>query len=136
MTAKEYLSRYREIVREIKEKTEEIEYLEAIAEKVAPSSTRGGGGVISDKVGRGAARLIDLRCELDDRIVRLMTMRQEIEAAIARSGDARDRLILRKRYIAGETWEEIAKELEITTVHVWRLHKRALEAAEKVIKHD
>lgn len=50
--------------------------------------------------------------------------------AIERVKDARLRRILTERYIAGNSWETIAKNLNIELRWLFRLHNKALEMVE------
>lgn len=65
-----------------------------------------------------------------------MAVLDEIEGKIAGIEDGRQREILRRRYIAGQKWEEIAKEMHLDDRWVLRLHGRALQKIEAETKID
>lgn len=131
MTAKEYLSQYGTLNSEINAKLEQKRQLFELAASVAPSATHGGSGNVSDKVGRTAAKLLDLEREINADIDRLVDLRREIEAVIAGVPDERLRTLLELRYINGVTFERIAEHLDLSAVQIWRLHKIALEAVQE-----
>lgn len=128
MTAKEYLSRYQTLSAEINAKLDEAAKIRALAERVTPSEHGGGSGTVSDRVGRGAARLVDLEREIDQDIDRLIDLRAEIETAIAKVEDERYRVILTERYLNGKKWREVSKAAHISDMKwLFKLHGRALE---------
>lgn len=131
MTAKEYLSQYKTLNGEINAKLEQKRQLFALATSVAPSNTHGGCGNVSDKVGRTVAKLLDLEREINSDIDRLVDLRREIEDVIADVPDERLRMLLELRYVNGLTFEEIAENLDLSTVQIWRLHKIALEVVKE-----
>ena len=134
MTAKEYLSQYRNLDIEIDSLVLERERLYSLA------TTRGGS--IIDGTPKGAKsdnaakheRIIDKIIEIDDivnkRIDRLIAIRHEINAAINGVKDDKHRSILRLRYINGYTFEQIAVEMEMCYRHICRLHGQALREVE------
>ncbi len=131
MTAKEYLSQYKALNSEINAKLEQKRQLFALATSVAPSTTHGDCGNVSDKVGRTIAKLLDLEREINADIDRLVDLRREIEDVIAGVPDERLRMLLELRYVNGLTFEEIAENLDLSTVQIWRLHKIALEVVQE-----
>lgn len=136
MTAKEFLSRYRTLNEEINAKLDEAAQIRALAERVTPSENGGGSGAVSDRVGHGAARLVDLEREIDREIDRLVDMREEIETVIAKVKDVRLHLILTERYIIGSNYEKIAEKIGVSYMHTWRLHKKALSEVEKILRSE
>lgn len=132
MTAKEYLSQYRTLNDEINAKLEQKRELFALATSVSPSTTHGGGGNVSDKVGRTAAKLLDLELEINADIDRLVDLRWEIEEVIAGVPDERLRTLLELRYVNGLTFEQVAERMNYSVVQIRRLHKKSL----KFIKDD
>ena len=63
----------------------------------------------------------------------LLDIKCEVKAVIQKVPDYRYRDVLDKRYISGETWEQIAVEMNYSYMHICRLHGEALKAAEEVI---
>lgn len=127
MTAKEYLSQYGTLNSEINAKLEQKRQLFELAASVAPSATHGGSRNVSDKVGRTAAKLLDLEREINADIDRLVDLRREIEAVIAGVPDERLRTLLELRYINGVTFEQISRRMGYSFSQIRRLHKKSLD---------
>lgn len=129
MTAKEYLSQYRECVRDISCKREELEKLLADATAISPPMDDIGHtpGSVSDKVGRIGAEIADITREIDEECRAARTLRRDIRASIASVKSGNLRRLLTYRYICGCTWERVAIKMGISYVHVvHRLHPQAL----------
>lgn len=83
---------------------------------------------VSDTVGQSAAKIADLQAEIDREIGRLTDLRREVETAIASVEDALLRELLERRYIDGDTFEEIAVCLHYSWRNILRKHGKALSA--------
>lgn len=70
--------------------------------------------------------------KIDNCIAEAFEIRIEITDFIAQLPDIRHRIILRSHYILHETFEQIAEFLEYTERHTYKIHKEALQAAEKI----
>lgn len=127
MTAKEYLKRYKTINDSINCKLDEIEKLRELATRLSPTAMFDRSGNVSDKVGRSAARIVDLENEINSQIDDLIVTREEIVHTISQIDDERLKTLLMMRYINGDKWEKIAERLGYSVEHVTkRLHPRAL----------
>lgn len=84
----------------------------------------------------GLSRYADFAAQLDAQIDKLIDIKQEIAAVIAEVPDTTLRTLLTKRYLNFEKWEKIAVDLDRTLRWVMRLHGRALQAAEKILKEN
>ena len=129
MTAKEYLSQYRDCVEDIKAKRFEIQRLLEEATVITPTTEEGGHapGNISDKVGKKAALIADLEAEIDEECAAARELRRDIRQSIAALSDGTLRRLLTYRYICGCTWERIAVKMNYSYKHVVHfLHPRAL----------
>lgn len=134
MTAKEYLSQYRNLDIKIDGMVEERERLYSRAKTV--------GGSIIDGTPKSAKsdntakheKILDRIMELDDminsRIDGLIALRHEINAAINAVDDDRLRMILRLKYVNGHTLESIALDMGMSHRHMCRLHGQALKEVE------
>lgn len=135
MTAKEYLSQYRECVEDIKCKREELAILLADATAMTPST--GGAhtpGAISDKVGRKGAARADIEIEIEGEAEAARLLRQDIRRTIAAIPSGNLRRLLTYRYICGCTWERVAVKMDMSYVHVvHRLHPQALKEVGDII---
>lgn len=130
MTAKEYLSQYRECVEGIRCKREELEKLLADATLMSPRMDDGSHaeGNISDKVGRAGSARADIQREIDEECGAARLLRQDIRRSISLVPHGNLRRLLTYRYICGCTWERVAVKMGLSYVHVvHRLHPQALK---------
>lgn len=121
MTAKSYLQQYRSAVRRAEASLDHLAELRAIAER-------------SNKLGATVARLVDAEAQIDGEIELLAAVEREITRTINAVQDERLQLVLYRRYILGEKWEQIAVNLNLDYRWVLRLHGRALAAVADVLK--
>lgn len=138
MTAKEYLSQYRECVESIRCKREELEKLLADATIMSPAeSGTHTAGNISDRVGKKGAARADIEIEIEGEVEAAKLLRQNIRATIARVPSGNLRRLLTYRYICGCTWERVAVKLDMSYVHVvHRLHPRALALVGEIFQKN
>ena len=138
MTAKEYLRQYGQLKREVLRLIDERQRWVDLATRITPaySDTPKGGQSGDGKIPAAVERIIEQEEKIDARFRELMAVLDEIEGKIAGIEDGRQREILRRRYIAGQKWEEIAKEMHLDYRWVLRLHGRALQKIEAETKID
>ena len=137
MTAKEYLSQYRDAVKLIYTKQDELLALIEDATAISPNNSGTHGGGISDKVGRKSAAAADIEREIEEEKAALRVIRRDIRATIAQVRSADLRRLLTYRYICGCTWERVAVKMSYSYVHiVHRLHPRALAAVGDTMPKD
>lgn len=119
------------LVREANDMMERIARLESLAERttspITPNSIGYGGG-ISDKVGNSASALADMRTAAQERADAYFGHAQQVELAINALPDSLQRTILRKRYLDGMRWEEIAMDVHYSERHCKRVHKGGMIA--------
>ena len=123
---KQTLRQYVAIAKEIDRLVDERQHI--IARLQSPPQPDGmpRGGSVSDPAGNAATKLAMLAAMVDNKLDKLIDLRQDIEAAIEPL-PANDRLLMRLRYIEGKRWEEIAVELNYNYRWVTKLHGRILE---------
>jgi DNA-directed RNA polymerase specialized sigma subunit len=129
MTAKKYLSQAARITAKLKVMAEQLEYLKSASECIPAQ--------MSD-MPRPATRNIHKN---EDAIVRVMDFEirmrdlfsqlEEITAAINGVSDTSAQAVLTKRYLIGNTWETISRELYVSRSRVFELHNAALAEIEK-----
>lgn len=126
---KAYLQQYQRLNAKINRLTlEEAEWRrKATSVTAAPDDMPHGSG-ISDKVGSAAAKIADLRAEINQEIDRLVDLRWEIDTVIQTVPDDTLRDLLAYRYIAGLTFEQIAVGMHYSYKQICRLHGKALTA--------
>ena len=65
---------------------------------------------------------------MDKTVAALVDYRRQLELAIDALNDRRQQEILRRRYVDGGSWKEIAQSMHLDTRWILRLHNQALEA--------
>lgn len=124
-----WLRRYRQALRLQAELEQEVEQLDSAAKRVTPMlsgipSGQGDGNALP----RAVEGLIQAKEELAAQIDTCGTVRLEVVAAIDQVTNPRDHEILRRRYILGQRWEEIAVEMHLEYRWVTRRHRRTVES--------
>ena len=120
-----WLRRYQDSLRRERELAEELEQLHARACKVTPSLTGMPGGT---SLARAVERIVQAQQELQAQINQCGYIRHEVVAALEQVTNARDHEILRRRYILGQRWEEIAVEMHLEYRWVTRRHRHTVES--------
>lgn len=124
---KQYLLRYRQAEREIRLLHEELAQLESMAVRVTPSySGEAHGSGSGSRVESATEKINDCKAEINQTTSTAMDIRREVMAAIATVPDGRLRELLRRRYILGQKWEQIAWEMDLEFRQTFYLHNRAL----------
>ena len=128
MTAKQYLKQARYLDERINTKIAQVSSLHDLATKATST--------LSDMPGsptRNTHRMEDiiikilmLENEINVDIDKLVDLKDEILSVINGVDDSDSRLILEKRYINLEAWEDIAIALNTSVPNIYRLHDKAL----------
>ena len=128
MTAKQYLKQARYLDERINTKIAQVSSLHDLATKATST--------LSDMPGsptRNTHRMEDiiikilmLENEINTDIDKLVDLKDEILSVINGVDDSDSRLILEKRYINLEAWEDIAIALNTSIPNIYRLHDKAL----------
>ena len=74
------------------------------------------------------AKIVDMENIISSDMELLMVALSEIRALIAIVDDPVLRLILHKRYLCYQKWEQIAADLGYAWTHTHRMHSKALNA--------
>lgn len=138
MTAKEYLRQYGQLKREVLRLIDGRQRWVDLATRITPSysDAPAGGSGGDGKIPAAVEKIVEQERRIDARFRELMALLDEIEGKIAGIEDGRQREILRQRYLGGQKWEEIAKEMHLDYRWVLRLHGRALQKIEAKIEID
>ena len=122
-----WLRRYRDALRLEEELRQELEAQRARACKTTAALTgMPGGGEDGQALPRAVESIVAAQQELQAQINLCGATRREVVAALDQVTDARDHEILRRRYLLGQRFEEIAVEMMLEYRWVRRLHKRAV----------
>ena len=124
-----WLRRYQDSLRRERELAEELEQLHTRACKVTPALTgMPGGPNDGQSLPRAVESIVQVQQELQAQINQCGYIRREVVAALEQVTNARDHEILRRRYILGQRWEEIAVEMHLEYRWVTRRHHRTVES--------
>lgn len=136
MTAKEYLSQYKDLNDSINAKLEQVGELRRKAQTVSSGSPDGAhSSTPRDRIGEITVRIVDLEREINEDIDRSIDLQREIRAAIATVPDVRLRTLLEYKYINLLTLDETAVRMNYSYPQICRLHGRALQSV-KMIWND
>lgn len=129
MTAKQYLKQARYLDERINTKITQVSSLHDLATKATST--------LSDMPGsptRNTHRMEDiiikilmLENEINADIDNLVDLKDEILSVIKAVDDEECRLLLEKRYLNFEQWEDIAAEMCTGVKNIYRLHDKALK---------
>lgn len=124
---KRWLWRYRDALRLEEELRQELEDQRSRACKTTAALTgMPGGGGDGQALPRAVESIIAAQQELQAQINLCGATRREVVAVLDQVADERDHEILRRRYLLGQRFEEIAVEMCLEYRWVRRRHKRAV----------
>lgn len=107
----------------------EIETLRSDAERmtVCMSGMPGRGGVNADRLPRAVERLEEAREKLENQLEICVSCRCEITQAISLCANETGREVLRRRYIVGESYGEIASAMGLVERRVYQVHRSSVQ---------
>lgn len=124
-----WLRRYRDALRLEEELRQELEAQRARACKTTAALTgMPGGGGDGQALPRAVESIVAVQQELQAQINLCGVVRREVVAVLDQVADERDHEILRRRYLLGQRFEEIAVDMCLEYRWVRRRHKRAVVA--------
>ncbi len=136
MTAKEYLNQAYKLERRIKIKQEQIEALRANTQKL--TATYGADQVSHSRnvtsQEDGVLRLVEATDEFNAMLDEMLRLQVEIASLINRVKNEDHCLILTKRYLRYQSWDEIAACMNYSSRWVQQQHGYALKAVEQVLR--
>ena len=122
MMAKEYLKRAIRIEREIDSLLEHLAELRSMATKATATVTDMPGSPTRD-----SSKMEDAILKIDARVNELVDVKREIELAINHVTDDECRQVLRLRYLAFKSWDDVAACMRYNVRQVYRIHAEALK---------
>ena len=137
MTAKEYLNQARHIDLRIDSKLETIARLGELSMKATSTLTDMPGSPSRDihKREKILVKIIDLENEVNDDIDKLVDLKREIMTVINSVDDEDCQVLLEKRYICLQEWQEIADDMAVDLRTVYRIHGKALNKVDILKKY-
>ena len=136
--AKAYLQQIKLCDEYISSKLAEVERLKALALNIT-STIKGdvsSGSHSQDKIGDAVAKLLDLQNDINNAIDKYVDLKREIHSVLDQLTNKDYVSILYKRYFEHKTWEKIACEMNYSYQWICKLHGRALQAVEKIVKNQ
>ena len=135
MNAKEFMNRAYRLETRINNKTEQIQILRALAEKVtaaygteAVSHSRNVDSMVDQ-----LARISEAEETLQNALDELVAVRNKITETINRVDDVDCQTLLELRYLCMKPWNEIREIMGMSSAHMFRLHKDALRLVERIL---
>lgn len=115
------------IQKQIKAEYVELQNLRDNASRITPAySLAPGGSGTGQRIENAMAKIVDAENIIQSEIEILMVALGEIRQLISLVDDPILRLILHKRYLCYQKWEQIAADLSYSWKQIHRLHNRAL----------
>lgn len=104
-----------------------LQNLKDVANKVTPAySLAPGGGGTGQRIENATAKIVDMGNIIQSDIERLMVALGEIRQLVALVDDPVLKLVLHKRYLCYQKWEQIAADLNYSWQWLHKMHGRAL----------
>lgn len=123
-----WLRRYQNSLRRERELADELNQLHSRACKVTPALTgMPGGGGDGQNLARAVESIVQVQQELQAQINQCGAIRREVVDALDQITNPRDHEIMRRRYILGKRWEDIAVAMHLEYRWVTRSHHRAVD---------
>ena len=119
-----WLRRYQDSLRRERELGQELEQLRSRACKVTRALTgMPGGGGEGQRLPRAVESIVQAQQELQAQVNVCGAIRREVVEALEQIANPRDHEILRRRYLLGQKWEQIAVEMYYSYKQVRRRHR-------------
>lgn len=137
MNTKEYLMQFKYISGEIADALEELNTLRELVTKFKASSDNGDrvmSSVNPDPMAAAVCEIVDMENEIKSKVDEMNQTLREIKSIISKVDDKDLRSILHKRYVSLKSWEQIAVEMNLSWRHTLRLHGKALNEVEVILK--
>ncbi len=134
LTAKEYLSQAYRLDQRINSKLEQVEALRSLTRKVTvsygsePVSHTRNVSSLEDSI----IRLMEAENDLNGTIDELIAMKIDIARCINAVSNQDYHLLLEKRYLCFQSWEQIAIDMQCTVRWAHILHERALRVIDRI----
>jgi len=136
MTAKDYLSQAWRVDRVINAKLAQVRSLRELATRATAtwSEIPVTGSRNFQRMEDVIVKILDLESEINADILNLVDLKRDIVAAIKAVEDEDLRTLLELRYLAFQSWGEIAEDMCFSKDHIFTLHRKALSAIKITVK--
>ena len=136
MEAKEFLRQYQNTLIDIRNMEAEALELEemALSITVNTENERVQSSGSGDSMASLVAKICDMKIMIMEKRSLALDKLQQVERVIAEVENKDYRQLLHRRYIEGNTWEKIAVEMNYSYQWICKLHGRALQEIERILK--
>ena len=136
MTAKEYLGRIAELEKEIVRKKQRCKTLRDVATNTSVNNSSENIQKSKEKspLENIMVKIIDLDREIDADEGTLVDLKAELWEQLDKLADETQKRILWLRYVNRKSWRHIASEVHFTSRYVFKLHIKAIEELERILK--
>ena len=134
MNAKEFFQRNYYLEQRVNSRLRRLSDLRQLAGQVTSSLGREpvSGSADVHKLDGTIAKIVDMECEINEEIDRLVDAKREAMAVIRQVKHPDQQLVLELRYLDFKSWPSIAEEMGLSTRWVQTLHERALATVENI----
>ena len=134
MNAKEFFQRNYYLEQRVNSRLRRLSDLRQLAGRVTSSLGREpvSGSADVHKLDGTIAKIVDMECEINEDIDRLVDAKREAMAVIRQVEHLDQQLVLELRYLDFKSWPSIAEEMGLSPRWVQTLHERALAAIENI----
>lgn len=135
MKAKDFMSQARYLDLRINSKIQQIDDLNDLATKVTStiSDMPKSPSADTSRTETTIVKILDLEREINAELEQLVDLKREIGAVIGKVSRPEYTVILQKRYLEMERWEDIAADMFYEVRYVQKLHGRALAEVQALL---
>ena len=137
LDALDYLKSVRKCDVIIENKIRELEDLRDMTMKITStiSDEVVSGSRDPNRLSNAVVRIIDLETEIDNAVDEYVDRREDVTRVIDSLDDARLVDLLHRRYLQGQTWEQIAFEMGYTYQWICELNKMAIDEVQMLLSN-
>lgn len=135
--AKEWLNQAYRMQEQISCIKKEMNMLQEMAEYITPiyeNREDGKSSNISDRTATIAIEIADKQREYEQELQEYIEAIDRVKTIISQVCCEDERLLLRKRYLDFERWEQIALELNYSLSYIFEIHRSAIKKVCKIIE--
>ena len=134
MNAKDFFQRNYYLEQRVNSRLRRLSDLRQLAGRVTSSLGREpvSGSADVHNLDGTIAKIVDMECEINEEIDRLVDAKRESMAVIRQVEHPDQQLVLELRYLDFKSWPSIAEEMGLSPRWVQTLHERALAAVENI----
>ena len=135
MTAKEYMNQARYLDLRIRSKVAQIDRLNDLATHVTStiSDMPKSSSPDPSRMETTICKIVDLERDITEDLGHLMDLKQELQQVVDGVSRPEYQVILQKRYLEMEQWEDIASDMNYDVRYVQKLHGRALADVQELL---